>query len=169
MTQEEKALAYDEALERMKSWVRGEHPECFTEAQKAAEFIFPELKESKDEKIKREILELVSIAGNGNQFEEIKDWLEKQIEKKTIINPKFRVDDEIREALIKAFKEYPKNAVKYWHDIVIEDIITWLVKQGEQRYLTGVDLGDPAGDKGCIFNYSDATIPQKDFTPIESK
>lgn len=39
MNQEEKAKAYDEALERMKSWVRGEHPECFGEAQKAAEFI----------------------------------------------------------------------------------------------------------------------------------
>ena len=34
--------------------------------------------------MKREILELVSIAGNGNQFEEIKDWLEKQDKK---LNP----------------------------------------------------------------------------------
>jgi len=50
------------------------------------EYIFPELKESEDERIKREILELVSIAGNGNQFEEIKDWLEKQGEKFTAID-----------------------------------------------------------------------------------
>jgi hypothetical protein len=50
---EEKAKRYDEALGRMKSWARGEHPECFTEAQKAAEFIFPELKENEDEKTKR--------------------------------------------------------------------------------------------------------------------
>ena len=34
--------------------------------------------ESEDERIKKEILELISISGNGNQFEEIKDWLEKQ-------------------------------------------------------------------------------------------
>ena len=34
--------------------------------------------ESEDERIKKEILELVSISGNGNQFEEIKNWLEKQ-------------------------------------------------------------------------------------------
>ena len=40
--------------------------------------IFPELRESEDEKIRKEILELVSISGNGNQYEEIKDWLEKQ-------------------------------------------------------------------------------------------
>lgn len=50
---------YNEALERMKSWVKGEHPECFTEAQKAAEFIFPELKESEDEKIRKALLEMV--------------------------------------------------------------------------------------------------------------
>ena len=37
--------------------------------------------ESEDERIKKEILELVSISGNGNQFEEIKDWLEKQAPK----------------------------------------------------------------------------------------
>ena len=57
---------------------------------------FPELKESEDERIRKEILELISISGNGNQFEEIKDWLEKQGEQKpTIIIPKFRVGDKI--------------------------------------------------------------------------
>lgn len=47
MTIEEKAKAYNVAIERMKSWVRGEHLEYFTDAHKVAEFIFPELKESK--------------------------------------------------------------------------------------------------------------------------
>jgi len=32
--------------------------------------------DSEDERIKKEILDLISISGNGNQFEEIKDWLE---------------------------------------------------------------------------------------------
>ena len=42
------------------------------------------LKESEDDKMKREILELVSISGiDYNQFEEIKDWLEKQGEQPT--------------------------------------------------------------------------------------
>ena len=41
----------------------------------------PAPKESEDKRIKKEILNLVAIAGNGNQFEEIKDWLEKQGEK----------------------------------------------------------------------------------------
>ena len=86
---------YKEALERCKSWMKGEHPETFTQAIKAAEFIFPELKESEYERIKKEILEIVSISGNGNQFEEIKDWLEKQGEQKPTDNvePKFKVGD----------------------------------------------------------------------------
>lgn len=42
------------------------------------EGFFPEIIESEDERIKREILEFVSISGNGNQFEEIKNWLGKQ-------------------------------------------------------------------------------------------
>lgn len=41
--------------------------------------------ESEDERIQKEILELISISGNGNQFEEIKDWLEKQREKDKLI------------------------------------------------------------------------------------
>lgn len=40
--------------------------------------IFPELHESEDERIRRKILELVSISGNGNDWEEINTWLEKQ-------------------------------------------------------------------------------------------
>jgi len=130
MTQEEKSKAYDEAIIKAKAIIKNYSKDKASIT--VLEHIFPELKEGEDERIKKEILELVSISGNGNQFEEIKDWLEKKIEKKTITDPKFRVGDEIREALIKAFKEYPKNSVKYWHDIVIEDIITWLEKQNEQ-------------------------------------
>lgn len=91
MTQEQKAKAYDEALERMKSWVRGEHPECFTEAQKAAEFIFPELKESEDEKIIREITAFFRKAAGGyldtstscKTYSKWLAWLEKKGQQKS--------------------------------------------------------------------------------------
>lgn len=58
--------------------------------------IFPELKESEDERIKRTILELVSIAGNGNQFEEIKDWIKLQDEKEILIADQNRMIEELR-------------------------------------------------------------------------
>ena len=76
---------YEEAIERMKSWARGEHPECFTEAQKAAEFVFPELKESEDERIRKEILNVIhqlddntTICGRNYDFQKWIAWLEKQ-------------------------------------------------------------------------------------------
>lgn len=77
---------YNEALERMKSWVRGEHPECFTEAQKAAEFIFPELKKSDDEKMMNQLHSWMKEFGGAEEYTEkvyqwIKGLLEKQGEK----------------------------------------------------------------------------------------
>ena len=71
---------YEEAIERMKSWVRGEHPECFTEAQKAAEFVFPELKKSEDDKIREWIINYLEVrlpdAGEFlDEYVRAIDWL----------------------------------------------------------------------------------------------
>ncbi len=99
MTQEQKAKAYDEALERMKSWVRGEHPECFTEAQKAAEFIFPELKESEDERIRKALIRCMQrfpydrLENNGVSVKDVIAWLEKQGEKQKLDGTFVNVDE----------------------------------------------------------------------------
>lgn len=76
---------YNAALERMKSWIRGEHPECFSEAQKAAEFIFPELKESEEEINERVRIGLIKafntigkLKWGGLKVQDILTWLEKQ-------------------------------------------------------------------------------------------
>ena len=76
---------YKDALERMKSWARGEHPECFSEAQKAAEFVFPELAESKDKMMIKSITRLVNAyydvnfpTPEGFERKDILAWLEKQ-------------------------------------------------------------------------------------------
>lgn len=101
-TVEQKAKAYDEALERMKSWVRGEHPECFTEAQKTAEFIFPELKESEDERIRKDIIEMLRNWASVHyitkeQFSERMAWLEKHEQKPADkVVPRFKVGDTMR-------------------------------------------------------------------------
>ena len=81
---------YDKALERMKSWAKGEHPECFSEAQKVAEFIFPELKESEDERIRKTIYNCVKWFGFDSHYfknvsqEECLAWLEKQGEQNLV-------------------------------------------------------------------------------------
>ena len=89
MTQEDKAKAYDEAIERAKE-IHNEH--------KAQPFnimlkIFPELKESEDEKIRKNIIialksqkdELGDFYKSHNTSEsELVDWIEKQGEQKPI-------------------------------------------------------------------------------------
>lgn len=74
---------YKEAPKRTREFAKN-HTVCNSED--ICQKLFPEIIESEDDKIKKEILELVSISGNGNQFEEIKDWLEKQGEQKPEIN-----------------------------------------------------------------------------------
>jgi len=78
---EQECKKYGDAVERMKSWMNGEHPECFSEAQKAAEFVFPELGESEDERIGKDIIAYMRYERKSTE-EEIENrfipWLEKQ-------------------------------------------------------------------------------------------
>lgn len=123
LSTEQKAKAYDEALERMKSWVKGEYPECFTEAQKAAEFIFPELKESEDERIRKDIIrvlkgEISFVSEKEN--EKFIAWLEKQGTSYT----KRDVDDAYLEGISVAKNEMEKQ---YEADYQIrKDIATFI-------------------------------------------
>lgn len=127
LTIEQKAKAYDEALVRMKSWVKGEHPECFTEAQKAAEFIFPELKESEDERMWKLIKKYVhynisDIALNADHItrEQLESWFEKQGTSYT----KKDVDDAYLESISVAKNEMEKQ---YEADYQIrKDIATFI-------------------------------------------
>ena len=106
MTQEEKAKAYDEALERFKSfkeryYTRNTHfgDVIFDkngEMQKDFEEIFPELFEDEDERIRKELLKGFkfckkidvgkkkgsSWAGTNLNMDEVIAWLEKQKEQK---------------------------------------------------------------------------------------
>lgn len=87
MTDKEKAKAYDEAIERAKELYDNE----------IAEEIFPELKESEDEKIRKEIISILRNAywtSNRNRFNELVAWLEKQNKNSTDkTKPRFNVGD----------------------------------------------------------------------------
>ena len=91
MTTEEKAKRYDEALE----WMREVYPTLTGAAKEDAEHYFPELKESeesKDERIRKAIVELIKRTPSsmfdadtvgkwiGASHEEILAYLEKQKE-----------------------------------------------------------------------------------------
>lgn len=87
MTQEEKAKAYDEALEKAREWYNDSHITIGLRGN--LEDIFPELKESKDNRIMKVIRGWIytrqaSFFDNGISKEEILAWLEKQGEQESI-------------------------------------------------------------------------------------
>ena len=92
MTQEEKAKAYDEAYKRA----------TIRFGSNVADELFPELKESEDEKVRKALIEMVHdttgdslwIDYNVHKSEAI-DWLEKQGKQKPTnkVEPKFKVGD----------------------------------------------------------------------------
>ena len=87
MTQEEKAKAYDKALETAKYWT--ENPTVWS-SDDVCQKLFPELTESKDEKIRKWLLDFVQgLPDEGLDFhfynlnkKQVLAWLEKQGEQK---------------------------------------------------------------------------------------
>ena len=84
MTQEEKAKAYDEALLRAKSKIKNDKDHVLYEDDVIE--IFPELKESEDEKIKKDLIQWINefpdTIWRGHYKKDVIDWLEKQGEQK---------------------------------------------------------------------------------------
>ena len=82
MTTEEKAKAYDEALERARdSFTYPDYPGFIR-----ADVVFPELKESDDESIRKAIIEFFELQDDNTTYsfvpkKDILAWLEKQREK----------------------------------------------------------------------------------------
>ena len=80
MTDKEKVEAYDEALERARAINNGKDVDVES-GTTICEYIFPELKESEDEKIRKEIISILRNTywtSNRNRFNELVAWLEKQ-------------------------------------------------------------------------------------------
>ena len=75
MTQEEKAKAYDRALEIAKAWRKLDNNDLSNDD---LETLFPELKESEGEKTRKRIIALVNAHGQGMYKEDMLSWLEKQ-------------------------------------------------------------------------------------------
>ena len=149
---------YKEALERMKSWANGEHPECFSEAQKTAEFIFPELKESedKDEMIRQCLIEHIKCNKdlNWSLFQWFKPdtiiaWLEKQGELKEC-DEEWEVTTGIYKCTKRMFDGTPEN--RLWFEVgnLYKCISKNDVAEFESSYGHTVFLPDPVVRKHFI-------------------
>lgn len=158
MTQEEKAKRYDEAIERARALNNGEVVNIKI-GTTTCEYIFPELKESEDERIKKELIGFVKsrLAGfpECNRFIA---WLEKQdtfskkdvddaylkgitdakneIEKQyEIIFPKLKEseDKKIRKVIYNAIKYLEtEHSWDFLDDVDILDVYAWLEKEDEK-------------------------------------
>ena len=80
---EEKAKRYDEAIEELRGLLEGIHEEKCEILEEDITDIFPEPKESEDERIRKEIIEAFKTLGDGKipvviNYADIFTWLEKQ-------------------------------------------------------------------------------------------
>lgn len=129
MKQEEKAKRYDEAIKVAKSKIKNDKDHVLYEDDIIE--IFPELKESEDERILKNLKAVVKAydmwAERGLDMNDILAWLEKQGEQKqTVIIPRFRVGDVITSTKNSALK-YKIKAVGVLnelgeYDYVVEDV-----------------------------------------------
>ena len=110
MTIEQKAKAYDKALERAQALYNDKNEIGYANAESVLEEVFPLLKESKDERIRKEIInyfakgkEYLSLCSIGK--DDILAWLEKQGESYT----KRDVDDAYVEGMALAKHELEKQ------------------------------------------------------------
>lgn len=147
MTEKEKAKAYDEAIERAKKWHNIPNPiYCNIIIEK----IFPELKESEDEEIRKEIISILRNAywtSNRNRFNKLVAWLEKQGDKDKLIQElgeyKVKYTQEVLEKYITSMsnkddERLRKTTIAFLKDFAEQgyenavECIAWIEKQGDQ-------------------------------------
>lgn len=125
MTLEEKAKRYDEVLLRAKEWHSDDQMGIIFKAN--LENLFIELKESEDEKIRKELTEFLKNASGGfldstiqcKTFGKWVAWLKKQDEQKPTtdkVEPKFHVGDWVVQENIGVYKVI--EICESWYEVV---------------------------------------------------
>lgn len=158
MTQEEKAQRYDEAIEIAKSW----HADAQIGFKKSLESLFPELKESDDERIRKKLIDYfkennAALAFEGISNESVLAWLEKQ---KTSDEALQYLKENHSPSEVSDFQAAMNIAVAKAYDKGYND---GLKKQGEQKSVDKVEPKFKVGDK--IYLKPEYRMPDDD-TPI---
>lgn len=142
LTIEEKAKAYDEAIERARNLYNSE--ETSAEVEIACENIFPELIESEDERIKRLLHSIASKMSfhlhdifTDEEFQWFDAWANAWLEKQGEQKPAWSEEDEkmLNNIDITLFEEKSIPNVKYWK------FMNWL-KSLKERTFTKKDVDD---------------------------
>ena len=157
MTEKEKAEAYDKALERARAINNGKDVDVES-GTTICEYIFPELKESEDEKIKKDLIQWVDefpdTIWRGHYKEDIIAWLEKQGEDKKEIN-NFDVLPGLYKCIHRMFDGTPNGRLLFEIGNVYKCLSKHDRAEFEVSYGHSVYLEDP--------------VVCKHFIPFESK
>ena len=171
MTESEKAKAYDEALKKAKNVQETSDSNVLVDWM---EYIFPELAESKDEKIRKALIEMVHDTTGDELWidydvhkEDALAWLEKQgINYSLVEEIKKRKDSFMREKE-KAVSSNDKLSLGARIAMLEELLVFVKEKQGKQKPTSDTRYEAKGGNSLSVnaFDYKYATITQKDFAP----
>ena len=163
---------YEQAIERLKQWDR-EHPCAGFVLSDRDKFIFPELAESEDEKIRKWIIEDIRFNMNNEPLnnseyrkkaENAIAWLEKQgqVKESTISQHENRTCEENVNSLTSEDERIRKDIKQ--HFLYLDDSfpdkakwLTWLEKQAEHaNFLSKIQVGDKVtrNENGVLVNLS---------------
>ena len=97
MTIEEKARAYDEAVKKINDYYEGK-TKMYSDIEQTLDLLFPELKKSEDERIRKALIEYFTTSDNNSYYavggvatKKILAWLEKQGNHADNVEQKFNV------------------------------------------------------------------------------
>ena len=137
MTQEQKAKAYDEAIKKLRNFYRDyDTVSCLIDVKEELANLFPELRESEDERIRKNIIAF--IKENYSSAKPWIAWLEKQSEENMIEALRLEYEKGKSDALQEQRKEWTSEDLLKRNEIADilqeynrDDLIDWLEKRGE--------------------------------------
>ena len=123
---EEKARRYDEALEIARKCLDEKRDTCFVRP----DVIFPELKESEDERIRKALYKAIWTYIPTEEGQEYIAWLEKQGGQKHI---DMSIKEKARQIAWETSKHYdPLLSKESWCEMAALDMASWLEKQDKK-------------------------------------
>jgi hypothetical protein len=155
---------YEQAIFRMNKWVEGSE---ITDPKEVAEFVFPELKESEDERIRKICIHFLELQKTHHaatfEIDECIDWLEKQSKKTdTIENFDTEFEKQVSCLIASAINrehEYNQGYVKWTANALLEYAKHELEKQGEQK---------PADNNESKFKVGDWVVYEENIYQIHN-
>lgn len=164
LTIEEKAARYDEAIDIARKINSGEGVAA-SSGWTTCEVIFPELKESKDNKIRKEIIDFIYDKTDTYELRETSNswlaWLEKQGETFT----KKDVDDAYLKGISDAKQEIEKQSEQ--NPIDVRTIGYWHVENVKQKPAWSENDEYVIERLFCLLDNEQENYPQCDFQEIQ--